>query len=126
MKNIFAIIISLTIGQSSFGQKTPISYVNYEKDNDSIENPLIDWDDRISEITLETKKKFVSHDKWRIQSSYRKFSRSIKLTASATEKSTNRTRSYASEWILTWVLACPAHCPPSQLACQCDGLDCKN
>jgi hypothetical protein len=59
MKNIFAIIISLTIGQSSFGQKTPISYVNYEKDNDSIENPLIDWDDRISEITLETKKKFV-------------------------------------------------------------------
>jgi hypothetical protein len=59
MKNIFAIIILLIIGQSSFGQKTPISYVNYEKDKDSTENSLIDWDDRISEITLETKKKFV-------------------------------------------------------------------
>ena len=59
MKNIFAIMILLLIGQSSFGQKTPISFVNYEKDKDSTENSLFDWDDRISEITLETEKKFV-------------------------------------------------------------------
>jgi hypothetical protein len=59
MKNIFAIIILLIIGQTSFGQNTPVSFINYKKDKTNSENSLIDWDDRISEITLKTKNTFV-------------------------------------------------------------------
>jgi hypothetical protein len=57
MKNIFTIIILLIIGQSSFGQKTPISYVSNEKVKDSSSNP---WniDNRISQITLTSKTEF--------------------------------------------------------------------
>lgn len=47
------------IGHSVFGQKTPISYVNYEKDNESTESPFLDWDERICEITLKSKTEFV-------------------------------------------------------------------
>jgi hypothetical protein len=59
MKNIFAIIISLVIGHSVFGQKTPISYVNYENDKEYTESPFPDWDERICEITLKSKTEFV-------------------------------------------------------------------
>ncbi|TDU33696.1 hypothetical protein BXY82_3153 [Gelidibacter sediminis] len=57
MKNIFAIIFSLLIGQFVFGQKTPISYVNNERVNDSSVNPWV-IDNRISEITLTSKNEF--------------------------------------------------------------------
>ena len=57
MKNIFALIISLLIGQSVFGQKTPISYVNNEKVKDSSNNPL-NIDNRISQISLTSKTEF--------------------------------------------------------------------
>ncbi|WP_272023422.1 hypothetical protein [Olleya namhaensis] len=57
MKNIFAIIISLLIGHSAFGQKTPISFVNNERIKDS-SSIGIDWDERISEITLKSKTEF--------------------------------------------------------------------
>ena len=57
MKNIFAILISLLIGQSIFGQKTPISYVNYEKVKDNSNNPLV-VDNRISQISLTSKTEF--------------------------------------------------------------------
>ena len=51
MKNIFAIIFSLLLGQYLFGQKTPISFVNDTR----IENNQ-GWtiDNKISEITLNT------------------------------------------------------------------------
>ncbi|WP_028284031.1 hypothetical protein [Olleya marilimosa] len=57
MKNIFAIIFSLLIGQSIFGQKTPISYVSIEKVKDSSANPWV-IDNRISQITLTSKNEF--------------------------------------------------------------------
>jgi hypothetical protein len=59
MKKTFTIIILVFIGQISFGQKTPISFVNNEKVKDTSEFARLGWDDRISEITLETRKKFV-------------------------------------------------------------------
>jgi len=57
MKNIFAIIISLIIGQSAFGQNTPISFVNYA-DNKENSEILFELDERISEITLKTENEF--------------------------------------------------------------------
>ncbi len=57
MKNIFAIIISLMIGHSVFGQKAPKSYVNNERAKDSSAIG-IDWDERISEITLTSQTEF--------------------------------------------------------------------
>jgi len=59
MKNIFAILILLIIGHSAFGQKTPISYVNYERNKESNVNTFRDWDDRICEITLKSETEFV-------------------------------------------------------------------
>jgi hypothetical protein len=57
MKNIFAIIITILIGHSVFGQKTPISFVNNERVKDS-SSIGIDWDERISEITLKSQTEF--------------------------------------------------------------------
>ncbi|CAM1361733.1 conserved hypothetical protein [Tenacibaculum litopenaei] len=58
MKNIFAIIISLLIGYPVFGQNTPISFVNNERAKDTIGDFVLDWDERISEITLTSKTEF--------------------------------------------------------------------
>ena len=56
MKTILSIILSILIGQSVFGQKTPISYINDSR----IENNQ-GWaiDNKISEITLKTNNEFV-------------------------------------------------------------------
>jgi hypothetical protein len=54
MKNIFATLILLIIGQSIFGQNYPISYVNYKE----IKETQFDWDYRISEITLTNENEF--------------------------------------------------------------------
>ncbi|NRD24896.1 hypothetical protein HNV10_16700 [Winogradskyella litoriviva] len=55
MKTILPIILSILIGQSVFGQKTPISFVNDSR----IENNQ-GWtiDNKISEITLKTNNEF--------------------------------------------------------------------
>lgn len=58
MKNNFAILISLLIGYSVFGQKTPISFVNNERAKDTIRDFVSHWDERISEITLTSKTEF--------------------------------------------------------------------